>query len=111
MSDSEAVEALWNAIFKAVKVVDDDPLTAWQEHRKSFEARVAYLNKLNLNTLTYTNSLGTNLTVTLNEGYLFAGGGSYTTKGQYFFQICQPRRFLQVHIVMGLMGLCIVLCH
>ena len=53
MSDSEAVEALWNAIFKAVKVVDDDPLTAWQEHRKSFEARVAYLNKLNLNTLTY----------------------------------------------------------
>ena len=85
MSDSEAVEALWNAIFKAVKVVDDDPLTAWQEHRKSFEARVAYLNKLNLNTLTYTNSLGTNLTVTLNEGYLFAGGGSYTTKGQYFF--------------------------
>ena len=58
MSDSEAVEALWNAIFKAVKVVDDDPLTAW---------------------------LGTNLTVTLNEGYLFAGGGSYTTKGQYFF--------------------------
>ena len=85
MSDSEAVEALWNAIFKAVKVVDDDPLPAWQEHRKSFEARVAYLNKLNLNTLTYTNSLGTNLTVTLNEGYLFAGGGSYTTKGQYFF--------------------------
>ena len=48
MSDSEAVEALWNAIFKAVKVVDDDPLTAWQEHRKSFEARVAYLNKLDL---------------------------------------------------------------
>lgn len=35
--------------------------------------------------MTYTNSLGTNLTVTLNEGYLFAGGGSYTTKGQYFF--------------------------
>ena len=71
MSDSEAVEALWNAIFKAVKVVDDDPLTAWQEHRKSFEARVAYLNKLNLNTLTYTNSLGTNLTV--DDGSLYLG--------------------------------------
>ena len=56
-----------------------------QGYHKRFEARVAYLNKLNLNTLTYTNSLGTNLTVTLNEGYLFAGGGSYTTKGQYFF--------------------------
>ncbi|WP_279013400.1 aminopeptidase [Thomasclavelia cocleata] len=84
MSDSEAVEALWNAIFKAVKV-DDDPLASWDEHRKSFEARVEYLNNLNLKEMVYTNSLGTNLTVTLNEGYLFAGGGSYTTNGVYFF--------------------------
>ncbi|WP_282144806.1 aminopeptidase [Thomasclavelia cocleata] len=84
MSDSEAVEALWNAIFKAVKV-DDDFLVSWDEHRKSFEARVEYLNNLNLKEMVYTNSLGTNLTVTLNEGYLFAGGGSYTTNGVYFF--------------------------
>lgn len=84
MSDNEALEALWNAIFKAVKV-DDDPLVSWDEHRKSFEARVEYLNNLNLKEMVYTNSLGTNLTVTLNEGYLFAGGGSYTTNGVYFF--------------------------
>ena len=66
MSDSEALEALWNAIFKAVKVDNDDPLESWDKHRKSFEARVDYLNKLNLKELIYTNSLGTNLTVTLN---------------------------------------------
>lgn len=85
MSDKEAVEALWNAIFKAVKVDNDDPLAMWQLHRKSFEAKVEYLNKLNLNKLIYTNSLGTDLTVTLNKDYLFAGGGSYTTDGVYFF--------------------------
>lgn len=33
----------------------------------------------------YTNSLGTDLTVTLNKDYLFAGGGSYTTNSIYFF--------------------------
>lgn len=85
MSDSEAVEALWKAIFQATKVSCEDPLEAWHEHRKSFESRVDYLNSLNLNTLTYTNSLGTNLTVTLNQDYLFAGGGSYTTSDVYFF--------------------------
>ncbi len=35
--------------------------------------------------MVYTNSLGTNLTVSLNKGYLFAGGGSYTVDGVYFF--------------------------
>lgn len=85
MSDNEALEALWSAIFKAVKVDEDDPLISWDEHRKSFESRVEYLNNLNLKELIYTNSLGTNLTVTLNEDYLFAGGGSYTTNGVYFF--------------------------
>ena len=85
MSDSEAVEALWKAIFKATKVTKDDPVMAWHEHRQSFEARVAHLNSLKLKTLTYSNSLGTDLAITLNDDYLFAGGGSYTTKGVYFF--------------------------
>lgn len=85
MSDSEAVEALWNAIFKAAKVTSDDPLATWQEHRKSFEARVKHLNDLNLKSMTYTNSLGTDLTVTFNDDYLFAGGGGYTTSNLYYF--------------------------
>lgn len=85
MSDKEALEALWNAIFKAVKVDSDDPIASWDEHRKSFETRVNYLNNLKLKKLVYTNSLGTNLTVTLNKDYLFAGGGSYTSNGVYFF--------------------------
>ena len=85
MSDDEAVEALWNAIFKATKVDSDDPIAAWEQHRKSFEKRVDYLNSLDLKELKYTNSLGTDLTVTLNKDYLFAGGGSYTTNSIYFF--------------------------
>lgn len=85
MSDDEAIESLWNAIFKAAKVDNEDPIAAWQEHRKGFERRVNYLNSLNLKELHYTNSLGTDLTVVLNKDYLFAGGGSFTTNDVYFF--------------------------
>lgn len=85
MSDDEAVESLWNAIFKAAKVDTEDPIAAWQEHRQGFEKRVNYLNSLNLKELHYTNSLGTDLTVALNKDYLFAGGGSFTTNDVYFF--------------------------
>ena len=85
MSDQEAITALWQAIFKASKVIDDNPIDTWQKHRHSFEKRVNYLNNLNLKTLRYTNSLGTDLTVTLNDEYVFAGGGSYTNKGIYYF--------------------------
>lgn len=85
MSDDEAIESLWNAIFKAAKVDNKDPIAAWQEHRKGFERRVNYLNSLNLKELHYTNSLGTDLTVVLNKDYLFAGGGSFTTNDVYFF--------------------------
>lgn len=85
MSDDEAVEALWNAIFKATKVDNDNPVEAWQNHRRSFEKRIKYLNELKLDSLTYTNSLGTNITIGLNKDYVFAGGGAATTKDIYFF--------------------------
>lgn len=85
MSDEEAEEALWNAIFKTVKVDKEDPIQAWQEHRRSFESRVKYLNELQLQSLTYTNGLQTNLTIGLPDEYVFAGGGSYLTNGVYTF--------------------------
>ncbi|MBO6047191.1 MAG: aminopeptidase [Erysipelotrichaceae bacterium] len=85
MSDEEAVEALWNAIYHVSRVDTDDPLAAWEEHRRSFEERVNILNDMAIDTLHYTNSLGTDLTIGMNDGYLFAGGGSYTTDGIYSF--------------------------
>ena len=43
------------------------------------------MNALNIESLHYTNSLGTDLTVGLTDDYLFAGGGSYTKDGIYSF--------------------------
>jgi len=86
MSDSEAVNALWNAIFKACKIDDEnDPNVIWKQHRESFEKRVKYLNDLNIKKLYYKNSKGTEITIGLNPDYLFAGGGSYLKNGVYNF--------------------------
>lgn len=84
-SNKEAIHSLWQTIFKTVYLNDKDPLKRWDEHRKSFEARVKALNDMKIKTLHYTNSLGTDLTIGLNKDYLFAGGGSYTTDGIYSF--------------------------
>lgn len=85
MSDKEAVEALWKAIFKATRCDQDDPVEAWDEHRRSFERRVQILNEKKIQSLHYQNGLGTDLTIGMNPHYLFAGGGSYTTDGIYSF--------------------------
>lgn len=85
MSDREAMEALWNAIYHVTYVDRENPVEEWDKHRKSFEERVGKLNALNIESLHYTNSLGTDLTVGLTDDYLFAGGGSYTKDGIYSF--------------------------
>lgn len=85
MSDKEAVTALWQAIFKVTRSDCENPVEEWNEHRRSFERRVKILNEQKIKSLHYTNSLGTDLKVAMNPGYLFAGGGSYTTDGVYSF--------------------------
>jgi len=85
MSDREALQALWQAIFKVTRCDQDDPIEAWNQHRRSFEKRVHLLNEKKIKTLHYRNSLGTDLHIGMNDGYLFAGGGSYTTDGIYSF--------------------------
>lgn len=45
MSDKEAVNALWQAIYKVTRCNQDNPIEAWNEHRHSFEKRVQILNE------------------------------------------------------------------
>ncbi len=85
MSNQEAVNALWQAIFKVTRCDSDDPVEAWNVHRRSFERRVKILNEKKIKTLHYRNHLGTDLVIGMNQDYLFAGGGSYTTDGIYSF--------------------------
>jgi len=80
---SVAVEKLWQAILSASRA-DIDPMKQWQEHNENIAKRCEYLNNLNLVSLKYKSSNGTDFTVGLIEGAKFVGGAGGTTKGVMF---------------------------
>ena len=84
-SEDEAVEKLWDAIFKSVRVDGGgNAVRLWKEHVDTLQARVKKLNELRLESLHYTNSLGTDLTIRLPEDHLWAGGDSVSKAGIRF---------------------------
>ncbi|SDE06937.1 aminopeptidase [Sporomusa acidovorans] len=84
MADEEAVEKLWEAILKSVRVDTADPVAAWKEHSRQLKARLDYLNSYKFRLLHYKNSLGTDLKVELPAGHLWLGGPEYTADGTEF---------------------------
>ena len=83
-SEEEAMNKLWDAIFKIVRVDKDDPVKAWDEHKKILKEKMDFLNNANLHSLHFKNSLGTNLVIELPKEHLWAGGAEYTTGGIEF---------------------------
>ncbi len=84
LSDDEALEKLWDAIFKATRMDQQDPVEAWKEHLDTLQEKVKFLNEKKFKSLHYTASNGTDLVVELPEGHIWAGGGGDNSKGTYF---------------------------
>jgi len=83
--EAEAMQKLWDAIFETVRVTGDGKaVERWHAHLATLEARKNKLNELRFKSLHYTNSLGTDLTIELPEGHLWAAGNGATPKGQVF---------------------------
>ena len=79
--EEEAVEKLWEAILQAVRVGGGDAVERWRTHLDTLQRRMDTLNELNLESLHYKNSLGTDLTIRLPEGAVWAGGSTVTKSG------------------------------
>lgn len=84
-NETEAIEKLWTAIFKAVRVDMPDPIGAWAEHKNTFAKKVAYLNEKQFASFHYTNSIGTDITIGLTENHIWIGGGDVTQSEVYYF--------------------------
>ncbi len=81
----EAVAKLWKAIFQTVRIdADKDPVAAWQEHIAFLQKAAKFLNDHEFVSLHYTNSLGTDLTIELPEGHIWAGGAELSELGVAF---------------------------
>ena len=83
LSKAQAVEKLWEAILDASRV-NEDPVAAWKAHNDDLAARCAYLNSLNIETLVYKSSNGTDLRVGMIPEAEFKGGGEYSLNNIFF---------------------------
>ena len=85
VSEEQAMEQLWDAIFQAVRVSGDGTaVEKWEQQLATLHQRLETMNRLNFKTLHYTNALGTDLTVELPEGHIWEAGDDITLSGQSF---------------------------
>jgi aminopeptidase len=85
LNQEAAVDALWEAIFKTCRIAGDGKtVEAWKKHNEVMTKRCQKLMDYNFKTLHYTNSLGTDLTVTLPENHVWAGGSEFSQNGIEF---------------------------
>ena len=85
VSEDEAMEKLWDAIFASVRVSGDGKaVEKWQAHLDTLHQRLEKMNALNFKSLHYTNSLGTDLTVQLPEGHIWEAGDDVTLSGRSY---------------------------
>lgn len=84
VSEDEALEKLWDAVFKATRMDSEDPVKAWEKHLDTLQEKVNFLNDKKFKSLHYTSKNGTDLVVGLPEGHIWAGGGGDNSKGTYF---------------------------
>lgn len=79
-----AEEKLWEAILHASRADGADPAADWEAHDRALARRCAYLNSLEIESLRYSSSNGTDFTVGMIPDALFCGGGEHTLGGEFF---------------------------
>lgn len=84
VTEDQAVEKLWDAIFKATRMDLENPTAAWKDHITTLIEKGNVLNKSEFKYLHYTSSNGTDLMVELPKNHIWVSGGSTNSKGVYF---------------------------
>ncbi|MEC5424397.1 aminopeptidase [Virgibacillus sp. C22-A2] len=87
-SKEEAIENLWDAIVKIVRVDQEDPNAAWDAHNETLKTAREILNVKNYKKLIFK-APGTNLEMELPEGHIWKGG-SAQTEGDVTFNPNMP---------------------
>lgn len=83
--EDEAVEKLWAAICKTVRITEEnDPIEAWNEHNENFRKKCELLNQYRFEKLVYHSQNGTDFTAWLIPQALWMGGGETALSGIYF---------------------------
>jgi len=82
-TEEKAVELLWEAIQKTVRLNEADPIAAWDRHNETLEQLRTKLNEKQYEKLIFT-APGTKLEVGLPKGHIWHGGAAVSQKGTVF---------------------------
>ena len=82
-SDDDAVDQLWDKIFIATRIYEEDPVAAWKAHTDNLAVRTKYLTEKKIKKLHYV-APGTDLEVELPEKHIWVGGGGNNKQGTYY---------------------------
>ncbi|WP_068775940.1 aminopeptidase [Paenibacillus sp. FJAT-26967] len=83
VSEEEAIRALWEAIFKATRADQDNPVKLWGNHNDVLSSKREELSAKQYKKLHYR-APGTNLTVELPHNHIWRGGTANNAKGEIF---------------------------
>ncbi|WP_413381285.1 aminopeptidase [Alkalihalobacillus sp. 1P02AB] len=83
LPDEEAIEKLWESIFQATRINEENPVKAWKAHLALLDQKMSILNEKHYDALHYTGE-GTDLTIELPETHLWISGGSVNKDGHSF---------------------------
>ncbi|WP_054940777.1 aminopeptidase [Paenibacillus ihuae] len=77
------VDLLWDAIFKAVRADQENPVEAWSNHLAGLKQRCDILNERKYRKLHFI-AAGTDLTIELPEGHIWCQAGAVNGRGVPF---------------------------
>lgn len=80
-NDESGLERLFELLYHVCMIDTEDPIKAWEEELEKSRKKAEYLNSLNIKSLQYKNSLGTNFTVELPTNYQFCSAGEMNAYG------------------------------
>lgn len=81
VSDDEAMESLWDVIFKTVRVDTENPVNAWEKHNAYLEEKIKFMNNNNFKSVHLKSANGTDLNIELPEDHIWAGGSERDVNG------------------------------
>lgn len=84
LEEGEAVRRLWFEIFNSVRLFEEDPIKALENHVDNLNRYSKFLNDAKFEKLIYQSQKGTDLEVGLPKGYIFAGAGDVNSDGEEF---------------------------
>jgi aminopeptidase len=103
LPESERVPALWNTIFKAVRINEEDPVEKWRSHIETLKEKAAQLNEKRFHKLHYS-APGTDLTIDLPKEHLWLTGSSTNAEGTIFIANMPTEEVYTVPLKTGVNG-------